>query len=518
MFERAIMAVIILFMLFINPSCGHGQEEVHVIPSENDSLKFKDRKPYAAGKFYPQHPDKLKFMLSNLFSKAEDKQTDNALAIIVPHAGYVFSGTVAASGINQINKDQEYEHVFIIGSSHTLAFNGASIYNQGHYITPLGNVRVDISTATELINNHDCFIFEPRAHHEEHGIEVILPFLQYAMKKDVNIVPVLIGSYSPGISEQIGNALKPYFNKHNLFIISSDFSHYPSYATAKKVDKETADAILKNDPRELIKTTRGHKHENIPQLSTSMCGWTSALSVLFITREMDDIDISVIDYQNSGDSRAGNKDRVVGYYSIVFSSNSKNKISMEHFDLTKDEKEKLLQIARESIIHYLDGQIIPDIDPSHLPLALKEDYGAFVTLHKHGKLRGCIGRFNVDGPLYKTIQQIAVSAATKDPRFSAVTTPEIEEIDIEISVLSPMKKIKSINEFELGRHGIYIKKGSQSGTFLPQVAETTGWTKEEFIGHCARDKAGIGWDGWKDEDAEVLIYEARIFSEKDMGE
>lgn len=518
MFERVMMTAMALFMMFVNLSCGHGQEHVHVIRAKGDTLHLEDRKSCADGRFYPQHPDKLKFMLSNLFSRAKDKETQQALAVIVPHAGYVFSGSVAASGINQINKDQEYEHIFIIGSSHTTAFNSASIYNKGHYQTPLGNVHVDISTATELINDHDCFIFEPEAHIKEHSIEVILPFLQHTMKKHMNIVPIIIGAHSSDVCKQIGSALKPYFNKHNLFIISSDFSHYPTYQVAQEVDKETAGAILKNDPQELIEIIRKHKRENIPQLQTSMCGWTSALAVLSITQEMDDVDVKIIDYQNSGDSRAGNKEKVVGYYSIVFSLNSKNETSMEQFDLTKDEKEILLKMARESIVHYLEGKKVPEIDPSDISLALKEHYGAFVTLHKNGKLRGCIGRFKIDGPLYKTIQQMAVSAASRDPRFSEVTKEEIEEIDIEISVLSPMRKIESINEFELGRHGIYIKKGSRSGTFLPQVAETTGWNKEEFIGHCARDKAGIGWDGWKDDDAEVYIYEAKIFSEEDFGE
>ena len=137
--------------------------------------------------------------------------------------------------------------------------------------------------------------------------------------------------------------------------------------------------------------------------------------------------------------------------------------------------------------------------------------GAFVTLTIDGKLRGCIGRFDADQPLYKMVQEMAVSAATRDYRFSRLTKKELGQAHIEISVLTPMKKILSPDEIVLGKHGIYVKKGSRGGTFLPQVASQTNWTVEEFLGHCARDKAGIGWDGWKD--ADLYTYEAYVFGE-----
>jgi AmmeMemoRadiSam system protein A len=146
---------------------------------------------------------------------------------------------------------------------------------------------------------------------------------------------------------------------------------------------------------------------------------------------------------------------------------------------------------------------------------MKVKSGAFVTLKEKGDLRGCIGRFISDEPLYKVVQEMAIASSTEDTRFPRVESKEIDELEIEISVLSPMKKIHSIDEIELGKHGIYIKKGYYSGTFLPQVATETGWTKEEFLGHCARDKAGIGWDGWKD--AEIYTYEADVFSEKEIN-
>jgi len=130
-------------------------------------------------------------------------------------------------------------------------------------------------------------------------------------------------------------------------------------------------------------------------------------------------------------------------------------------------------------------------------------------------LRGCIGRFEPDEPLYRVVQEMAIAAATEDYRFPPVTPQELGELDIEISVLTPLRKISSIDEIQLGRHGIYIKKGGRAGTFLPQVATETGWSKEEFLGYCARDKAGLGWNGWKD--ADIYVYEALVFSEQEFS-
>jgi AmmeMemoRadiSam system protein A len=175
----------------------------------------------------------------------------------------------------------------------------------------------------------------------------------------------------------------------------------------------------------------------------------------------------------------------------------------------------LLQTARATLEKYIRERRIPEDDPAKYPDNLKIRAGAFVTLKEGGNLRGCIGRFTADVPLYRLVSNLAVASSTEDTRFDPVTAAEIGKLEIEISVLSPMKKISSPEEIILGKHGIYIKKGSRSGTFLPQVATETGWNLEEFLGHCSRDKAGLGWDGWKD--AELYTYEACIFSEEESG-
>jgi AmmeMemoRadiSam system protein B/AmmeMemoRadiSam system protein A len=480
----------------------------------NNSSGPIDRKPAVAGQFYSSDPVKLRGDLSTLFSNAVQRQTDDVLAIISPHAGYVFSGEVAASGFNQLDPEKKFENIFILASSHRMSFDGASIYNKGNYITPLGKVKVNLELASKLIDENTVFTANADPHIAEHSLEVQLPFLQYILKNEFRIIPVILGTQSPSTSRKIAAALKPYFNEKNLFVISSDFSHYPDYEDACMVDKATADAILKNSAERLLEVLEDNDHKGIDNLATSLCGWTSVLSLLYMTEGRDDMKFRAIQYQNSGDSKLyGDRERVVGYYSIVV---DKVRPLQKDAGFSLDEKEKvvLLGIARQTIEEYIIHDRIPGIDEKSITPKLRQPLGAFVTLKKDGQMRGCIGRFEASAPLFEVVQQLAISSSTQDSRFPPVTEEEISGLVIEISVLTPMRRINSIDEFQLGKHGIYMKKGFSSGTFLPQVADETGWTTEEFMGHCARDKAHIGWDGWKT--AELYVYEAYIFSETEF--
>lgn len=472
-----------------------------------------DRKPAVAGQFYSADPVQLRADLAALFGAAEPRESKNVIAIISPHAGYVYSGEVAASSFNQIDPDKKYDNIFILASSHRMSFEGASIYSTGNFITPLGTVKVNRELATRLIEENPVFTAKTDAHTYEHSLEVQLPFLQYRMKTDFRIIPVILGTQSASTSKKIAEALKPYLNDKNLFIISSDFSHYPSYEDAIAVDKATADAIVRNSPEYLQKVLADNDRKGIGDLATSLCGWTSVMTLLYMTEGRKDVTYKEIKYMNSGDSQLyGEKDRVVGYFSIVAELTGSGQ-QTDGFSLDAVEKSTLLRIARQTMEQYVTKGTVPDIDEKSLSAKLRDPYGAFVTLKKDGELRGCIGRFEASGPLYDVVQQMAVAAATEDTRFMPVTEPEFDEIDIEISVLTPLRRINSVDEFQLGKQGIYMKKGYYSGTFLPQVATETGWTKEEFLGHCARDKAHIGWDGWKT--AELYVYEAYVFGEKE---
>jgi len=472
-----------------------------------------DRQPAVAGQFYPGSAEELRRTLDDLFAKAL-KRADEAqvLALVVPHAGYVFSGEVAASGFNQIDPEEDYENVFVIGSSHHMAFDGASVYSSGDFLTPLGTVKVNRRLGADLARENEVFSTRLDAHIPEHSLEVQLPFLQAHLKNSFQIVPILVGTRRPETCRRIAAALRPFLSEKNLFVISSDFSHYPAYEAAVRVDKATADAIISNSPDVLIQTLHQNEESGITGLATSLCGWSSVLTLLYMTSQERDVGYQVIQYRNSGDSPAGTRDGVVGYYAII--ATRQESPARSSLGLTEEDMATLLAIARRTVEAYVTGHALAAVEPLNLSEALKTRCGAFVTLNKHEMLRGCIGRFEATDPLYKTVQEMAIASATQDIRFKPVVPGELRDIEIEISVLSPMEKISSIDKIQLGKHGIYIHKGMRSGTLLPQVAKATGWTREEFLGYCAQEKAGIGWDGWKD--ADLYVYEALVFSEKEL--
>ena len=195
----------------------------------------------------------------------------------------------------------------------------------------------------------------------------------------------------------------------------------------------------------------------------------------------------------------------------------KSKIGKKVDAMTDKQKKSLLQMARKVIEAAVRREPVGDF-ASDDPL-FNEKRGCFVTIHNHGQLRGCIGQFQPDQPLLKTIREMAV-AATRDSRFlnDPVTPAELGEIDVEISVLSPLEPTDDPLSLELGKHGIYIKSGFSSGCFLPQVATETGWSKEEFLSNCCGGKAGLPTDAWKRSDTEVFLFTAEVFGEKNFSD
>ena len=475
-------------------------------------MEAKVRKPAVAGQFYDGNATELKQSIKDCFSSCNNPVMPHVRAVIVPHAGYVFSGVTAASAFASISKEAHYDHIFLLGPSHHVYLDKTSVnIGASAYATPLGNVEVDTLLGKKLLEKSEAFTYEPKAHENEHCLEVELPFLQYHFGKVAPIIPIVIATQKLNVLKEIAKTLEPYFTEKNLFVISSDFSHYPAYLDAKWVDGLTKDSIMTGKAKSFVNVTIHNQQLNIDSLATSACGQAAIATLLMMTEKDNTIHPHHIMYQNSGDSPYGGKDRVVGYHSFVFTQdkekgNTIDAKSKMDFSLSQEDKEKLKEIARKTIIASLEGHTYT---PSGLSSTLQTPCGAFVTLHKHGKLRGCIGNFGEGTPLYLTVEHMAKSAAFEDPRFPKVSLEEMKDIDIEISVLTPMKLIHSIDEFEMGKQGIYIRKGYHTGTFLPQVADEVNWTKEEFLGHCAQDKAGIGWDGWKT--AELYTYEAIVF-------
>ena len=474
-----------------------------------------------AGRFYEGDARQLGHEVDSLLARhTKDvmQHYDNVAALIVPHAGYYFSGNVAASAYARLDPERKYKRIFLLGPSHHEWLDGASVNTEAdYYATPLGNVKVDHETAVALTNTNrtnnteylpntertdSVFCYRPKAHDREHCLEVQLPFLQRQFKEVPPVVPIIISTNDFAKLQQMAEALKPYFTDDNLFVISSDFSHYPSYSDANEVDDKTGKAVESGDVRQFIATIEKNAKSGIRNLATSACGEFPIITLMLMLDSH--CQVKHIMYQNSGDTDNYDHSRVVGYHSFVVLRQDST-----GFSLSDADKKTLKEIAFNSIRDSLERKPVAQPTFNYQFSILNSKCGAFVSLHKHGRLRGCIGHFGEDVPLHEIVAEMARAAAFEDPRFMPVTRDELDNIDIEISVLTPMRRIQSLDEFQLHKHGIYIRKGYRSGTFLPQVADEVNWTKEEFVGHCSQDKAGLGWDGWRD--AELYVYEAIVF-------
>jgi len=453
-----------------------------------------------AGSFYSDDKTELSTQIKSLLQTATKFKEQDVQAIIVPHAGYVFSAQTAATAYATLSK--KYKNIFLIGSSHHVSFDGASIYNIGNYKTPLGEIQTNHTIVSQLMKN-SLFTYNRDAHTKEHTLEVQLPFLQTIYGDELNIVPIIMATQNMESIIEISKVLKPYFDdKDNLFVISTDLSHYPDYEDANVVDKRTLNALTQNNPQEFINTIVKNEGSNTKGLVTSACGWSSLLVLLNMTKD-ENYKYEIVEHKNSGDTQYGDKNRVVGYGAIRIYMQS------DKFSLTHEEKEELHQLAKLSLYEATINNKRIEIDESTISPKLKQHLGAFVTLNKDKRLRGCIGQFEPNQPLYKVVTEMAISAAKFDRRFNQVTEDELKDIEIEISVLTPRKKINSTNEIKVGRDGIYIVYGDKNGTYLPQVATDMKWNVEEFVRSCCEEKAGISPNDCKN--AEIFTYEAIVF-------
>ena len=493
---KYLVASILSVLMVLTPASTHE----HHTPVE------RVRPPSNAGTFYVADARRLGAEVDSLLAAQDSRFKGEPMALIVPHAGYHFSGNVAATAYATLNPARSFRRVFILGPSHYEWLDGASVdINCAWYQTPLGKLPVDVGVGKSLIEADEVFTCREEAHDREHCIEVQLPFLQRRLKHTPAIVPIIISTNKYDHLERIASALKPYLTPDNLFVISSDFSHYPAYHDACEVDRLTRDALMTGDVEQFIAVLNSNAKSGRRQLETSACGEYPLITLLMLLEGRHPI--HHLRYQNSGDVEGGNPKRVVGYHAFAVTGNS-----TEAFTLTKADKRYLKGLARQAIATALEGkdQDMKATDETTLSNAVRTSCGVFVTLRTpDGNLRGCIGHIGYDTPLYRLVPEMARAAAFEDRRFSPLTAKELKGLTIEISVLTPMQRIHGIDEFQLHHHGLLIRKDGHSGTFLPQVADEVNWTKEEFFGHCSQDKAGLGWDGWRD--AELYVYEAIVF-------
>lgn len=468
--------------------------------------------PNVSGQFYESDPKQLSSIIDKYIKDADIIPLDKRIDIIIaPHAGYFFSGKVAAYGFKAASKNK-YSTVVILAPSHRIPLNGMSVSLHDGFKTPLGVVKVDKDFAQDLINQGGNFTFEPKAFEGEHSAEVEIPFIQKTFK-DAKIVPVIVGQPSPEIIRDFAVALINVIGSREdvLIVVSSDMSHFHDDNTARKMDKKALDFIKVLDAQNLW------EKDKIGELE--MCGINPVIVALFYAKLKGLDKIEILKYATSAEV-SNDKTRVVGYPSVIMYSD-KHDISKDFgiekgaLSLNLDQKKKLIAIAKDTINLYIKNKKKFEVKVDDLRLS--EEEGAFVTIHEDGQLRGCIGNIIGQGPLYLTIRDMAIAAATQDPRFKPVTVDELNKIDIEISVLSKPKRVKSLDEIKMGVHGVIVKGGMfNQGVFLPQVAIETGWSKEEFLSELCSQKAHLPKDAWKDPKTILEIFTAEVFSEKDV--
>ncbi|MCK9554268.1 AmmeMemoRadiSam system protein B [bacterium] len=483
---------------------------------------MKVRKSVVSGMFYESDPGKLKKEISRYLAEADVKPVSgNVIALISPHAGYVYSGRAAAFAYKTL-EGKNIKRVFVLAPTHCIGFRGASIPDVDAYETPLGIIGLDKKTCASLLKKKS-FTSIAQAHSREHSLEVQLPFLQYVLGKDFLIIPLVIGQLQEEDYSRIADALTACLTEGDLVVISSDFIHQgyrfgymPAkeniQETVKKIDMEAIDLILKKDGPGFI--------SYVGSTGATICGRDPIGILLYMLPE--DAKGSLLKYYTSGDI-TGDETETVSYASIAFVSESgfyggggspdtgRDKGNKDF--LSDEDKKVLLNLARNTVEECVREQKISGIeDYDKVTGRLKEKSGVFVTLTKNGGLRGCIGYIEPVEPLYKAVMDMAVNACTRDFRFNPVREDELNDIEIEISVLTRPEKISGPEGFIPGEHGVIIKKGWNQAVFLPQVAPEQGWDRETTLKHLCM-KAGLSADEWQKQGMEFYIFRAIVFSE-----
>lgn len=464
--------------------------------------KSINRRPAVAGMFYPASPEELRTQISTFLKNAKTPSIHGqVLAIVSPHAGYMYSGQVAAYGYKTV-QGKSFDLVVVISPSHRAYFKGASVYAAGDYLTPLGIAKVDRGACEALLSQGNFIQFHPQVHEQEHAVEVQVPFLQSSLT-DFKLLPVIMGSQDFASCERLKDALLAVIEgKKTLIVASSDLSHYHPDNEARSLDHRIVKAIEHFDPEELNNLLSTGKSE--------ACGGGPIITAMLMASSLGARHARVLTYANSGDV-TGDRQAVVGYLSAVFYKNGENKAKEKvgvDLGLSEEEKKILHTIARDAIESRLNGKPLPPLPP--LTPTLEEYRGAFVTLKTNGNLRGCIGLIKPVKSLASSVQEMAIAAAFQDPRFPPLSKDEWPSIEIEISALTPFVQIEDLSEIEIGTHGLYIQKGPYSGLLLPQVATEYKWDREEFLQQTCI-KAGLHPMDYKDPEAKIYTFSADIF-------
>lgn len=517
---------LILVLLFLSlPFCSREPESrvSEKKPRHHASTQEpqKVRPPALAGSWYPADKDSLRQEVDNYLATAARKSypQKRLVSMVSPHAGYAYSGLAAAYGYNR-TKRQEIERVIILAPSHYHPYQGVSIPDATHYETPLGKVPVDRATVTELLK-HPLFSNVPEAHTGEHSLEIQLPMLQRTLK-DFSLVPLVLGQVGKDRYPEIADAIRPYINEKTLVIASSDFTHFGARfnyipfdrsvkAELRRLDRGAVDFIMAKDFDGFLK----YKEDT----GITICGFVPVALLLKLLP--GNVHPELLHYYTSGDL-TGDFTSSVSYVSLAFYENEagtspKTTGAADLVDsgfLDEREQETLLKLSRETLNTYIRTGQPPLISPQNHDFSprLISGRGVFVTLNKDGQLRGCIGNIIGHDPLFLSTVKSTINSGVNDKRFNPVTAEELDDIEIEISVLTPPVAIPGPDDFIVGKHGIILQKKGRSAVYLPQVAQEQGWNREETLTRLS-EKAGLLPDAWK-EGSEFFVFEAQVFEEK----
>ncbi len=505
------------------------------------------RPPAVAGQFYPGNPDELRqtvqTLLANVQPKVHCPAEPRVVALIVPHAGYVYSGPTAAVGFRAIEK-LPFDRTCFLGVDHRSGRPTISVWPAGGFDCPMGVTPIDASLSQQLIDAGRPITVDPSQHLAEHSLEVLVPFFQSTFGGRQAAFVTVGGPPENGL--HLGDVLYDLVassSERFLFIVSTDWSHYHDAQTAAKLDQAGIDQVLALNEEQLLAKCRTGE--------TELCGLNGVLAV---TRLMRRLGGSAVLLEHTDSAKAsGDQTQVVGYAAIlltacpparfggqgsaggdagstpgsapstavsspalpVAAASASAAIHHQESPMSTENQafhEEALRAVRTTLTGYLKDGTLPALELKSK--RFQEVCGVFVTLKKHGELRGCIGLIQGVKPLGKGIQEMAVAAATEDPRFPAVTLSELAELDIEISVLTPMTPVKDLNEIQVGRDGLLLRRGYHSGLLLPQVATEYGWDRDTFLEHLCY-KAGLPKGSHLGEDAQLLRFSAEVFGEKE---
>ncbi|MGD0347075.1 MAG: AmmeMemoRadiSam system protein B [Terracidiphilus sp.] len=492
---------------------------LHVRAAEGAAGEQKVRPAAVAGAFYPADPQELSKMIDDMLAKATPPPVDGTIiAAVAPHAGYPYSGPVAAwtyAAIGaQVKVGHKYSRVVLIAPTHYVGFDFTSVYDGDAYTTPLGKVPVDKEFARRLAKMSSTIQLSDKGHQAtadapEHSVEVELPWLQKILG-NFELVPIVMGDTSYESSRALGVALaKMLRNDHDTLVLaSSDLSHYHSYADAETIDHKTLHALEAYDYYSMSRNFqyRGPSEPGIWEA----CGGAPIVATMIYAERMGANKAEVLKYANSGDI-TGDKSRVVGYSADLFVKSAQVAGAAPPFSLTDQEKAELLALARKSVEYMIENKE-PYAPTAPASETLNREYGAFTTLTEGGALRGCIGYTSPTKPLYITVRDTATLAALRDPRFVPVTAAELPKLAYEISVLSPLRRVTDVDEIKVGRDGLIMKNRDSEGLLLPQVPVEQSWDRATFLEQTCR-KAGMEPNCWKDENTDIFSFTAVVFGE-----